>query len=360
MDTFTSAEQTMKQYHPPNNSSLDEWRKELRNWRRTITREHARDIDRTARDILESFRSGMLDILEEDGHEHIIESIFWRFYAPEDADLTIAEEYAEPGMDDPENGKSIIIALKWYNWPRDLDVALENLGYQIEWADQVIDCQECGRIVYQHATSMAWRPHFVWYLEPGAYYNNDPEFLCLDCARENIDAALEDARENATGELPDEHTARELVTDLEYYADHLDLVPEDGLDRGNYHIMRDFDNAENLIASYDIGSCLHLAPSGKYYLPFACSNVDPCPYCEGKGTIGSEFDPEECPICRGEHSLDVLLDQEFYTALDDGAEKLDGFITSGEGCGTDLIFQICHQVDALTLGDMVDDGEAKQ
>lgn len=32
-----------------------------------------------------------------------------------------------------------------------------------------------------------------------------------------------------------------------------------------------------------LGSCLSLAPSGKYYHPFACSNVDPCPICKGSG-----------------------------------------------------------------------------
>ena len=37
------------------------------------------------------------------------------------------------------------------------------------------------------------------------------------------------------------------------------------------------------------GSCLIggllSVPSGKYYQPFACSNVDPCPHCEGIGKV---------------------------------------------------------------------------
>lgn len=34
-----------------------------------------------------------------------------------------------------------------------------------------------------------------------------------------------------------------------------------------------------------LGSVFSLMPSGKYYTPFACSNVDPCPVCEGSGNV---------------------------------------------------------------------------
>lgn len=34
-----------------------------------------------------------------------------------------------------------------------------------------------------------------------------------------------------------------------------------------------------------LGTVSGLTPSGKYYQPFACSNVEPCPRCEGKGTL---------------------------------------------------------------------------
>jgi hypothetical protein len=34
-----------------------------------------------------------------------------------------------------------------------------------------------------------------------------------------------------------------------------------------------------------LGTVFNLTPSGKYYLPFACSNVDACPTCKGKGRV---------------------------------------------------------------------------
>src|SRR4051812_34962292 len=33
-----------------------------------------------------------------------------------------------------------------------------------------------------------------------------------------------------------------------------------------------------------LGTVFALYPSGKYYTPFACSNVEPCPACNGTGT----------------------------------------------------------------------------
>lgn len=34
-----------------------------------------------------------------------------------------------------------------------------------------------------------------------------------------------------------------------------------------------------------LGSVAWLTPSGKYYTPFACSNLDPCPVCHGEGSV---------------------------------------------------------------------------
>lgn len=36
-----------------------------------------------------------------------------------------------------------------------------------------------------------------------------------------------------------------------------------------------------------LGSCFALTPSGKYYQPFACSNVAACPVCEGRGEVAT-------------------------------------------------------------------------
>lgn len=45
-----------------------------------------------------------------------------------------------------------------------------------------------------------------------------------------------------------------------------------------------------------VGSVLHMSPSGKYYTPFANSNVDSCVYCKGSG-ISKQYD--DCNICHG-------------------------------------------------------------
>lgn len=36
-----------------------------------------------------------------------------------------------------------------------------------------------------------------------------------------------------------------------------------------------------------LGSIFSLTPSGKFYAPFACSNVDACPVCKGSGSVGA-------------------------------------------------------------------------
>jgi len=65
------------------------------------------------------------------------------------------------------------------------------------------------------------------------------------------------------------------------------------------------------LSSYSecLGTCFSLAPSGKYYTPFANSNVD---------------------------VKDVILDAAWYDALDDVAESHDMYITSGEGDPCDI------------------------
>jgi len=37
-----------------------------------------------------------------------------------------------------------------------------------------------------------------------------------------------------------------------------------------------------------LGTVMSLTPSGKYYLPFACSNVNPCPRCKGATTVANK------------------------------------------------------------------------
>jgi len=129
-----------------------------------------------------------------------------------------------------------------------------------------------------------------------------------------------------------------------------------------------------------LGTCFHLAPSGKYYMPWVCSNVDACPRCKGKGTLpnprkatkrfdrlsrkinrivkqmlnqygcypewpkntealiqklrakAERFKPElECPLCHGAGSHEAYLDQEWFEALEACLDEHGMFFQTGEG-----------------------------
>lgn len=69
----------------------------------------------------------------------------------------------------------------------------------------------------------------------------------------------------------------------------------DYIEEGEFTIFRDYDTDE-LTVSFYLGSVLHLSPSGKYYTPWANSNVNACPRCNGSGHT-SKTHP--CHTCQG-------------------------------------------------------------
>lgn len=77
-----------------------------------------------------------------------------------------------------------------------------------------------------------------------------------------------------------------------------------------------------------MGTVMALTPSGKYYTPYANSNVDLCPRCKGKG----------CDFCGGLGSREAHEDECWWEAADDEAGKKGGWVTSGEGSATDIFF----------------------
>lgn len=153
-----------------------------------------------------------------------------------------------------------------------------------------------------------------------------------------------------------------------------------------------------------LGTVFALTPSGKYYQPFACSNVNECPQCNGTGQTrklypchycadGWRTSPDQwggglfhdlvagirvmrehvedfvdlenmrvrcwvcnhpempentpgfvthdCNRCGGMGSHEAYQDQEWQRALDHICEKYGLYATSGEGDPCDYI--ICHQ-----------------
>jgi hypothetical protein len=89
-------------------------------------------------------------------------------------------------------------------------------------------------------------------------------------------------------------------------------------------IQEDLDGEK--IKSVFIGTVFSLSPSGKYYTPWACSNLSPCPRCKGRG----------CDYCGDVGSREAFEDQVFYEALYEVASRYDAQIEFGEGDPCDL------------------------
>ena len=151
------------------------------------------------------------------------------------------------------------------------------------------------------------------------------------------------------------------------------------------------DDDGNMIGSVYLGSLIN--PSGKFYMPFASSNVDSCKSCHGTGNnahkvetchicngtgkryvkdilqypaaviyfkesntpLLSDFDgmyypcnlcngtgkvSTTCKQCGGLGSTEAYNDEIFWKVLDDVASKHGGYITSGEGDPCDSFFCI--------------------
>lgn len=127
-----------------------------------------------------------------------------------------------------------------------------------------------------------------------------------------------------------------------------------------------------------LGSVFSLMPSGKYYMPWACSNVDPCESCNGRGTFPTHrkrriirkwanqairgrrkadhlrsqgmteyseirrriatYRPtsRNCEHCGGQGSREAYLDSLFQERLESEASKLGFSVDSGEGDPCDI------------------------
>lgn len=136
-----------------------------------------------------------------------------------------------------------------------------------------------------------------------------------------------------------------------------------------------------------LGTVFSIFPSGKYYTPYANSNVESCPKCKGKGEIknrqynidkhswfdtiekhirsetmlkwGEFYDKQwpkeiafviasldnainhykqmkECPVCHGIGSLEAYQDECFQKALEEVASENDMYIFNGEGDPCDV------------------------
>jgi hypothetical protein len=75
-----------------------------------------------------------------------------------------------------------------------------------------------------------------------------------------------------------------------------------------------------------LGTVFAIMPSGKYYMPWACSNVEPCSRCKGQG----------CDFCGHLGSREAFEDDVMNEALQEYASKLGLCVEAGEGDPCDL------------------------
>lgn len=125
-----------------------------------------------------------------------------------------------------------------------------------------------------------------------------------------------------------------------------------------------------------LGTVFNLLPSGKYYQPFACSNVDPCPYCQGRCVVpghssarirkrnqkryenmlrlgvklGREYAIRHakarnaahnrwqttCPVCHGVGSKEAYQDECWYEQAEEELSSIGCSLESGEGDPCDI------------------------
>lgn len=139
-----------------------------------------------------------------------------------------------------------------------------------------------------------------------------------------------------------------------------------------------------------LGITFALTPSGKYYLPFACSNLDTCETCGGHGkdysqarachicnglgtriarpewnlahfgvSAGESFqcnvchgsgdEWDDCADCGGLGSSEAYQDEIWQAVLDETAQAHGGFIESSEGDACDIMFSIAIESDESEL-----------
>lgn len=163
-----------------------------------------------------------------------------------------------------------------------------------------------------------------------------------------------------------------------YYKDGHALI-ERMLDRRLEPTDAVSDDGERIESAY-LGTVMGIMPSGKDYMPFACSNVTPCPNCRGEGSLPnpkashkqvikysrlrrrawnnrqfpraeqyskkaqSYMDKIECPHCRGEGSVEAWRDAEFSQGMEDAAEAHRCWIESGDGDPCDMFLRRVIQI----------------
>ena len=84
--------------------------------------------------------------------------------------------------------------------------------------------------------------------------------------------------------------------------------------------LAEYTDEDGAVLCY-VGTVFNMTPSGKYYLPWACSNVDPCTRCKGQG----------CDFCGGLGSREAWEYQVWSETFEEALRKRGYFGQNGEG-----------------------------
>ena len=140
----------------------------------------------------------------------------------------------------------------------------------------------------------------------------------------------------------------------------------------------DEDEDGNKIQTIYLGDIRNLTPSGKVYMPFACSNLEPCPRCNGTGGIKNEHGKRKkhekvcnkrtrilrtykwtqhnknkerklwkqesnwnpittCPECHGHGSLEARLDEDWWKQLEIELNEIGAWTHGSDSDGCDVM-----------------------
>ena len=137
-------------------------------------------------------------------------------------------------------------------------------------------------------------------------------------------------------------TAKRLESALEYAKGKRAELEQEGYIETDSGVFVNLIDNWSMQAVEFLGTVFALCPSGKYYLPFACSNVETCPRCKGNGSTKSG---NHCTWCDGLGSREAYLDQVWYETLDAMGGRFGLYITSGEGDPCDLFVGMASDLD---------------
>lgn len=101
------------------------------------------------------------------------------------------------GVGTEDNDKQVWVS---GNWNGDLGTrlskALERIGVDCEWYDQVGTCSDCQKLLETHPTSYHWQP---------GYLTHDEGLVCFGCLELSDDSVLEEFNyiDNSSKAIPD-------------------------------------------------------------------------------------------------------------------------------------------------------------